>query len=328
MASAASSDPEVIRLKEFIKKEEARRPLLLYKTVIFTVDSFIADLAERLENPNKAFGIIGKPSPVSPDDSTFQKCKDALRAKAGGFGNSLEYRDFLVNPKLGIGKAPPQYAKLRSLIGPNTGDKDKYSNPLVEFFHRMKQIFLIFEQGGHVDCKGYKRLLNLFMGTTSEGKSKYNFKGIQTELHNILEIIKSIEEKEQVNEVIDMAFALNVLEAKKGMPSVPTASVVTPEEPAPDVTDADITSEMPDSAASAPVAPPSAPKAPLTARDRALIAGIAGQISRNPKVMSRRLTMDQIRQMAENIYRRRTGSGRKTYRKKKSQRKSRKLRRM
>lgn len=67
-------------------------------------------------------------------------------------------------------------------------------------------------------------------------------------------------------------------------------------------------------------------KKELTSAEKLIVANMAQQIWNTPETQKRKLTIAQVKQMAENIYRKKTGKGRRTYKKKLSKRKTRKVR--
>lgn len=300
-------------------RQKIKAEVVILKKVLGEIDRFIENLTERLENPNKT--LLGKPSAVKADDVKFKDCPKAIQSL---IGNVLKYRPL-------FGNAPPQYAKLQGILEqtiPNTSPKDKYTDPKVEFFHRMRNLMLILQDPKSADkvpaCKPYVRVVNLLMNTTTDGKDKFKYDGLYTELSNFIKKVDSKAEEAEIKEIVSAITDEYAIDLKYGMPQVPSGAPI--EEPAPNVTESDITSEL--SAPTAAVGSTTTVKAPLTNPDKMKIAGIAAQLTKNPKIQERGLSVDQIRKIAENIYRKKTGKGRKTYRKKKSQRKTRKMRRV
>lgn len=306
---------------EDLRKQKLRDEAILLKASIFAIDLFVEALAERLGNPNKA-GIfnIGKPAPAAETDMQYKKCGKSIQSR---IGTALRFRD-------AFGEAPPQYKKAKELLDkldyggdPKLTQEDKKT----EFIYEFRNLMVDLTTGGLPDCKPYQRLLNLFMSNTKEDKYKFDYDAIAKPLMRHMEKIKSAKLKAEANEIAEMAMAITVLEAKKAMPlppsGVPASSLG---EPAPDITSSEIESELSAPPAAVGATPPA--RSPLTNADKMKIAGIAAQISRDPRTSARSLSIDQIRQMAENIYRKKTGKGRKTHRNAKAHRKSRKVRRM
>ncbi len=295
------------------KKDEA----LILKALIVTIDKFVESLASRLENPNKSFGFLGSPAPPAETDTKYNSCVKSFQSK---IGNVLSYRSL-------YGNSPPQYEKVRTLLEktiPSTSPKDKYSDPKIEFLYGFQKLFSDISLGGYEDCKPYQRIVNLFMKSTKGEKDKFNYDSLVTELSRIIKKVDSKAEMAEVKEVIEMAIALNTLESKRAMPLPPSGSILPAEPPrvVPEVTSEDIETAP----TTAPTIPP---KTPLTPGDKSVIAGIASELNNKQEVIRKGLTSQQIRQMAENIYRKRKGiGGRKTYRKKMSKRKTRKSRRV
>lgn len=302
---------------ETVPNQKRKDEALILKGLIVTIDKFVEALQSRLENPNKSFGFIGSPAPPAEGDMKYNSCVKSFQSR---IGNVLSYRSL-------YGNIPPQYEKVRKLLEktfPSRSPKDKYSDPKIEFLYGFRNLFLDISQGGYEDCKPYQRIVNLFMKSTKGEEYKFDYDALLTELTKIIKKVDSKAEMAEVKEVIEMAIALNTLETKQSLPVPPSGSVL-PEEPprvVPDVT----TQEIESTPTSAPA---TQPKTPLTSGDKAVIAGMAAQIAKDPRTIARKLTTDQIRQMAENIYRRQKGiGGRKTYRKKMSKRKTRKARRV
>lgn len=301
-----------------IQSQKKRDEATILKGLILTIDKFVEGLANRLENPNKAFGFLGSPAPPAEGDMKYNSCVKSFQSR---IGNVLAYRSL-------YGTSPLQYEKLRKLLEktfPSRSPKDKYDNPKIEFLYGFRNLFLDISQGGYEDCKPYQRIINLFVKSTKSEEYKFDYDALLLELSKIIKKVDSKIENAEAKEIIEMAMAMITLEAKQKLPLPPTESGPLPEEPPraiPEASDVEIESAP----ATAPSVPP---KTPLSSGDRAAIAGIVSQLVKNPRVIARKLTMDQIRQMAENIYRRRKGiGGRKTYRKKMSKRKSRKVRRV
>jgi hypothetical protein len=308
-------------LKTELGKQKVRQELMITKALIKTLDTLVESLVDRLKNPNKQLGFIGTPKPPAEGDAVFAKCKEEI-------GKALKYALFQRSDITKLaGPEPPQYAELRKILPPGSGtEPDKYSNSYANFLNGMSKFITMIQIGGYPSCKGYTRVLNLLMQTTKDDKYKFNFDALLREISTGLKPFKAMRDKAEVDEIIDMVMTANLLDARSAMPQVPSRTVgaMPIEEPAPSVSETDITSEL-----STPQKPASVQKTPLTSADNMKIAGIAAQLVKDPRIQQRKLTMDQIRQMAENIYRRKTGMGRrKTYRKKKSPHKSRKVRRM
>jgi len=312
------------------KKEDNARVL---KGVILTIDKFVESLAERIEKPNKS-GILGfgNPAPLKEGDTKFNSCLGAIKRF---IGKGLNYRSAISTPQ------PAQYDKLQKLFDNLVGVSvlnDAYNEPRIDFIDRFRKLFLMIKDGGLKECEDYPRVKNLFVGTTTKEKDKFDYTALYQELDRVIQPIKNANERKQLDEALEMAMAISVLETKQSLPTPPTeistearfASMPKPttakpeiDEPVPNVTESDITSAL-----STTTAAPAA-QAPLTADDKYKISKIARDLVSKPSVQSRRLTLDQINKMAENIYRKKFGKGRrKTYRKKKAARKTRKVRRV
>jgi hypothetical protein len=150
----------------------------LETTTLPKIDKFITSLVERLQNPNKAFGVVGSPSPANANDVNYQKC--------------LKETNVAVSPVLLLrdrfGKLPEQYIKLEKIIDlkPRNTYTLAYKNEKVEFFNQARRLHRIVtgkNTSTTVDsCKSYKRLQNLFSSTTTDVSERVNFDTIIAEI--------------------------------------------------------------------------------------------------------------------------------------------------
>ena len=278
------------------------------------IDKFVQTLVERLQKPKNNW--LSQPTAV--DETKDTKFKDCPKELQSYIGNVLGYR-------AAFGAAPPQYEQLRAILEktvPQRSPKDKYNNPKVEFAYRMGYLLMIisdpsFSKTNLKACKPYGNVVSLL---DASDKEKAAYAGLFNILNGIVRKVKNKIENKEADEVIAQMKTAYSTDLKAKMPAVPYGTPSLPEEPVPNFSDEDVSAAM---TYSAPVS-----KAPLTPADNMKIAGIAAQITKKPEIIARGLTSDQIRQIATNIYRKKTGKGRKTYRRKKYTRKTRKVRRM
>ena len=319
-------------------KQEARQSMIsqavrdevrLYKATIIQIDSFVEALVERLENPNKTF--FGAKAPVDPSDLKFKECILAIKSY---IGNAVNYRKAITKT------VPPQYGKLAAMmanIAEGSSLKGKYNIPRFDFLDNFKKFMLFLTQKNTSkipECSPYSRVSNLFNSITKDPKYHFDYQTLYDELNKITKRVDDPTQKAKVNEILDQLEEEIALDVRTTMPYPPiapgaststttTTSSSTPGEPAPNVSQSEIDSEL---STTSTTTSSSQPKKPLTSFDKMKIAGIAAQISKDPRTAQRQLSMAQIQQMAENIYRKKTGMGRKTYRKKVNKRKTRKVR--
>jgi hypothetical protein len=314
-------------LKTELGKQKVRDELMVTKALIKTLDTLVEALVDRLRNPNKAFGAIGKPAPPAEGDVTFNKCKDEIGKV---LKSALFQRSSIV--KL-AGPEPPQYEQLRTLLPSGGSEPEKYSNPYANFLHPMSKFIIMIKAGGYPSCAPYKRVMNLLMTTTTGDKYNFNFDGLLTEISRALKPFKDAKEKVAIDEIIDMALALSVLDAKRDMPQVPTGSVSAPSLPDPtvDVSETELETDL-TTAPSAAVGATPVYKTPLKEYELRYIQNVLiPKTLALAKTKGRVLTDQQARIIAENAYRKKynkLGGRTKTYRNKKSHRKSRKVRRI
>lgn len=279
------------------------------------IDRFVQTLVERLQKPKNNW--LSQPTAVDEmKDTKFKECPKELQSY---IGNVLGYR-------AAFGAAPPQYEQLRAILEKTfsqVSPKNKYENPKIEFAYRMSYLLMIisdpvFSKQNLKTCKPYSNIVILL---EPNDKERERYAGLFNILNGIVRKVKNKIENKEADEVIAQMKTAYSTDLKAKMPAVPYGKPSSlPEEPPLKFSDEDVSTAM---RSPAPVS-----KAPLTPADNMQIATLAAQIAKKPQVIASGLTIDQIRQIAENIYRKKTGKGRKTYRRKKHTRKTRKVRRM
>lgn len=312
---------------EELRKQKLRGELMITRTLILTLDTLVEALVDRLENPNKA-GILnmGKPAPPAEGDATFSKCKEEI-GKA--LKSSLFHRADL---KKLVGPEPPQYEKLRKLLPPGGTERDNYSSPYANFLDGMFRFITLIQTGGYPSCAKYQRVINLLMRKTTDEKYKFDFDALSSEIARALKPFMNAKEQPEINAVID-EFVVKSFD----MPQVPTgapkeAPQATPEEPLPDIPEADIEADF-SGAPSAAVGATPVYRTPLQPYETRYIRNVLFPKFQNVnKKFKHGKTDQQLMMIAELSYRKKAkkmgGQNRKTYRKKKAHRKSRKVRRV
>jgi hypothetical protein len=331
--------------------QTVKEETLKLKVILSEIDRFVLALTERLQNPNKT--ILGKPASVSASDNKFQDCPKAIQSY---LGDTLNYRSL-------FGNFPPQYKVLQTLftnLNLNKVYNQKYDDKRLEFLHRMRNLMLILSNDDSnkvSECKPYVRVLNLLMSTTTSGKDNFKYAGIYRQLREFLSKADSAKDKKEVDELVDMALELDVLERRKGLPNPPTGSIsastsamkpeeprsnaaastsaMKPEEPRSNAAASTSAMKPEDSrlsalnkAAAEARAALDAMKKPTDSQKGYRISQLKSKVIAKAKAEGKRLTNEEVQTMAENMYaNEQSGKGRrKTYRKKHSPRKSRKVR--